>query len=97
MRLHCRLAEEEALGDLGVRETRRDELEDLALAIGQRREAGARSSGVGSVAANRSSSRLRDGGCEQCLAVCDDADGVDELRRRTSLSRNPLAPARIAA
>ena len=83
-------------GDLGVGEPAGEQAQDLVLALGEARDR-ARGMGGPSAVGEAFEQPSGDGRAEQRVAVRDQPDRVDEIGGRTSLSRKPLAPARIAA
>ena len=93
MRLHGRLADEELLGDLGVREASRDQLQDLDLARGQLRASG------GGGAPPRGGRRTNSSITRRVIEGASSASPLATARipstscsGGTSLSRKPLAP-----
>src|SRR6266480_3353830 len=94
MRLHGRLADEELLGDLRVREPARDLLQHLELAVGQLPTSGG---GVraasGGLRTNSSITRLVIDGASSASPDATARIPSTSCSGGTSLSRNPLAPA----
>src|SRR5438105_14123543 len=95
VRLDGRVADVELSADLGVREAAGDEAKHVELAL---REIGELSRGLGLGNAREPLDHaFRDGGGEERISAGDDTDRGEELLGRSSLSTNPLAPARSAS
>ena len=87
MRLDRRLADEQLLGDLGVRGAARDRAQHLELAGGQVLELGGGVPDAGGRRTNSSIRRLVIVGREQRVAAGDDLDRLDELLGRGVLEQ----------
>ena len=95
VRLDGRLAEEEPLRDLGVGKAPGDQPQDLGFALGQFAERGGRSPGGGR-RTNSSRRRRVMAGLSSVSPAAIARTACTSSAGRTSLSRKPLAPARIA-
>jgi hypothetical protein len=76
--LERRLADDQRLGDLGIREAARDQPQDIELTLGQLLQL----------------QPARDRWGQRRLPVGDGANGRNQLRARNFLNRKPLAPTR---
>ena len=99
VRLRGRVRHEELLGDLGVRQAARDGAEHLALALGERVEAGVRLGVAAAPAAatNCSISRRVTFGASSASPSATTRTAASSSSGSVSFSRNPLAPARSAS
>ena len=93
VRLHRLVAEHEAVGDLLVRQAGCDQAEDLELAASERVEVFWTGALRRPEAGELGDQAARDRRCQERVPGSDDSDRLEQRLGRTSLSRNPLAPA----
>ena len=86
------VAEHEPLGDLVIRQTFRDETQDLGLSGSERQESVRSRLLAGPKASELGDQPARDRGSKQRLPAAMTRTASKRVSAGTSLSRNPLAP-----